>query len=58
MIAVDLSKQNDLEANPRKNQQIDFTANLDRPDNTRINFILEGARETKLDFSKGIVKVL
>ena len=36
MIAVDLSKQNELEANPKENQQIKFTAHLDRTDNTRI----------------------
>ena len=30
MIAVDLSKQQALDADPRANQQINFTANLDR----------------------------
>ena len=29
MIAVDLSKQQALDADPRKNQQINFTPNLD-----------------------------
>ena len=58
MIAVDLSKQQALDANPRANQQINFTANLDRAGNTRIFFILEEAKETKLDFSQGTVKVL
>ena len=57
MIAVDLSKQQALDANPRAHQQINFTANLDRVDNTRIYFILEEAKETRLDFSKGTVKV-
>ena len=51
MIAVDLSKQNELDANPRATQQINFTANLDRTGNTRIYFILEEAKKTKLDFS-------
>ena len=41
MIAVDLSKQQALDADPRAVQQISFTANLDRPGNTRIYFILE-----------------
>ena len=36
MIAVDLSKQQVLEADPRAIQQINFTANLDRVGNTRI----------------------
>ena len=51
MIAVDLSKQQALDADPRAIQQIHFTANLDRAGNTRIYFILEEAKETILDFS-------
>ena len=58
MIAVDLSKQQALNADPRAIQQINFTANLDRAGNTRVYFILEEAKETILDFSQGIVKVL
>ena len=34
MIAVDLSKQQALDADPRAIQQINFTANLDRAGNT------------------------
>ena len=58
MIAVDLSKQQALDADPRAIQQINFTANLDRAGNTRVYFILEEAKETNLDFSQGTVKVL
>ena len=58
MIAVDLNKQQALNADPREIQQINFTANQDRAGNTRVNFILEEAKETILDFSQGIVKVL
>ena len=58
MIAVDLSKQQALDADPRAIQQINFTANLDRAGNTTIFFILEEAKETILDFSQGTVKVL
>ena len=58
MIAVDLSKQQALDANLRVIQQINFTASLDTAVNTRIYFILEEAKETKLDFSQGTVKVL
>ena len=58
MIAADLSKQQALVTDPRANQQIIFTANLDRADNTRIYFILEEAKETILEFSLGTVKVL
>ena len=58
MIAVDLSKQQALDADPTAIQQINFTANLDRAGNTRVYFILEEAKETILDFSQGTVKVL
>ena len=58
MIAVDLSKQKALDADPRAIQQINFTANLDRAGNTRVYFILAEAKETILDFSQGTVKVL
>ena len=58
MIAVDLSKQQALDADPRAIQQINFTANLDRAGNTRVYFILEDTKETILDFSQGTVKLL
>ena len=50
VIAIDFSKQQALDSDPRVNQQINFTANLDRAGNTRIFFILEEAKETILDF--------
>ena len=58
MIAVDLSKQQALDADSRAIQQINFTANLDRPENKRVYFILEEAKETILDLSQGTIKVL
>ena len=58
MIAISLSKQQALDVDPRAIQQINFTANLDRAGNTRIYLILEEAKETILDFSRGTVKVL
>ena len=58
MIAIDLSKQQVLDADPKAIQQINFTANLDRAGNTRIYFILEEAKETVFEFSQGTVKVL
>ena len=58
MIAVDLSKQQALNGDPRVIQQINFTANLDRRGNTRIYFILEEAKETILNLAQGTVKVL
>ena len=47
-----------MDADTRAIQQIKFTANLDRAENTTIFFIIEEAKETVLDFSKGTVKVL
>ena len=57
MIAIDLSKQQVLDADPKAIQQINFTANLNRV-NTRFSFILEEAKETAFEFSQGTVKVL
>ena len=58
MIAIDLSKQQALDADPRAIQQINFTANLDREGNTTMFFITEEAKENVFDFSQGSVKVL
>ena len=43
MIAIDLSKQQALDADPRAIQQISFTANLDKDGNTAMFFIFEEA---------------
>ena len=48
MTAVDLSKKQALDADPKAIQQINFIANLDRAGNTRLYFILEEAKETVL----------
>ena len=58
MIAIDLSKQRALDADPRPIQQISFTANLDRSGNETMFFITEEAKKTVLVFSQGTVKVL
>ena len=58
MIAIDLSKQQALDIDPKAIQQINFTANLDRAVNTIIFFILEEAKVTVLDFSQGSAKAL
>ena len=56
-VAIDLSKQQALDADPKAIQQINFTANLDWEGNTALFFINEEAKETILDFSQGIVKL-
>ena len=58
MIEVDSSKQPALDADSRAIQQINFTTNLDRAGNTRICFIFEESKETKLNFAQSTVKVL
>ena len=55
MIAIDLSKQQVVHADPRAFQQINFTANLDRAGNTKMFFIIEEAKKTVLYFSQGTV---
>ena len=56
MIAIDLSKQQELNADPKAKQQI--TWNLDRAGNTTMFFIIEETKEYVLDFSQETVKLL
>ena len=44
MIAIDLSKKQALDADPKSIQQVNFTVNLDRANNTKFYFILEEAK--------------
>ena len=55
MIAIALSKQQVLDADPRAIQQINLTANLDRAGNTTMFFIIEKAKKTVFEFSLGTV---
>ena len=58
LIAIDLSKQKALDADPNAIQQINFTGNLDREAGATMFFIIEISKETILDFSQRTVKVL
>ena len=58
MIAIDLSKQQVSDTDPRKIQQINFTTNLDRAGNTTMFFVIEQEKETIFEFWQGTVKVL
>ena len=58
MIAIDLSKQQRVDADPRAIQQINFTGNLDRAGNTTMFFIYKEAKETVLNFSQRTLKLL
>ena len=58
MIAIDLSKQQELGVNPIAIQQINFTVNLSGSNNRGMFYITEEEKKTILDFSQGTVKVL
>ena len=55
LVAVDLSKQKELDADPRAIQQIELKYMLGT--NSTIYWVLEKSKETILDFYKGTVKV-
>ena len=54
MTAIDLSKQQALDADPKAIQKINLTRNLEQQATTF--FITEEARETVLDFSQKTLK--
>ena len=56
MIAIDLSKQQALDVDPKAIKQINSTATLDRDRNTTMFSIIEEAKETILDLLQGTVK--
>ena len=60
LIAVELSKQKALDADPRAIQQIVFQGIVGGVDYTKIKLytILEQSRETVLEFYKGTAKLL
>ena len=55
LVAVDLSKQKELDADPRAIQQIEFKYMLGT--SSTIYWVLEKSKETILEFYKGTVKV-
>ena len=55
LVAVDLSKQKELDADPRAIQQIEFKYVLGT--NSTIYWVFEKSKETVLEFYKGTVKV-
>ena len=58
MIAIDLSKQQALDADPRAIQQINFTANLHRARNKTLFFIIEKAKKIVKVLASDLAKVL
>ena len=55
LVAVDLSKQKELDADPRAIQQIKFKYMLET--NSTIYWVFKKSKETILEFYKGTVKV-
>ena len=55
LVAVDLSKQKELDADPGAIQQIEFKYMLET--NSTIYWVLEKSKETISEFYKGTVKV-
>ena len=60
MIAIDLRKQQALDAELKAMQQIIFTGNLEKKEMLiqKMFFIMEEGKESILDFSQGTVTVL
>ena len=60
MIAIDLSKQQQLDAYQKAIQRTNFTESLkqERNANATMLFIIEEAKETVLDFSRGNLNAL
>ena len=56
MLAVDLNKQQGLDADPIAIQQVKFTGNLNLAAGATMFFIIEESKEPVLDFSRGTVK--
>ena len=58
MIAIDLNKQQALDADPKGIQQINFTGNLDPAENTTMFFIFEEEKKTIFIVEQRTVRVL
>ena len=58
MIAIDLSKQQALDTDPKAIKKSNFTGYLDPAAGEPMFFITEEAKETISDFPQGTLKVL
>ena len=57
IIAIDLSKQQVIDADSKLIQQINFAGSLEQNDGTIMFFIIKEAKETFSDFLQGTVRV-
>ena len=58
MIAIDLSKKQALDADPKAIQQINAISIKDQAGQTAMYFIIEKAKKTVLNFSQRTVRML
>ena len=58
LIAIDLSKQEALDTDPKAIQQINFTGNWDQDENRTMFFIIKEAKVTIWEFLQGTERVL
>ena len=58
MIAIDLSKQQALDADPKSINKLVLQGNLDRGGQKAMHFIILKPKEIVLDFSQGTVRML
>ena len=56
LFAIDLSKQQNLDANPKTIQKVNFTENLRRAEEATTIFIIEEAKELVPDFLRVLIK--
>ena len=54
MIAIDVSRQQELDVEPRAIQQINFTANLDREGNRQCSLLLKKRKKLSSNFHRGL----
>ena len=57
MVALDLNKQQELDAALKSISKTNITGNIDQAGNTTMFFITQEAKETILDFSQETVRV-
>ena len=55
IIAIDISRQQELDSDPKAIQQINFSGNLEQQ--AKIFFVTEVVKKIILDFSQGNIKV-
>ena len=58
MIAINFSKEQALDSDPKAIQTINFTSNLDQAGNTTMFLIIEEFKKIFLDVSQETVRVL